>query len=106
MTPPIKHFVHQPGAPMMKEVDTSAQEAVTGTPRCNIWWFLLLVGGAIFCWLLGLSVKYLDISSQRDKIEGRSEEQFKHILYRLDELDKKLDKRVSSGKMADDLAGK
>lgn len=101
MSPPIKHFVHQPGSPVLQEShETRVQEAVTDSPRCNIWWFLLIAGGIVGVWLTGLTSRYLDMCSQRDRAETRAEEQFKHILYRLDQIDKKLEGAPSSGKSA------
>jgi hypothetical protein len=99
---PIKHFAHQPGSPAMEEVpqsDTAAREAVVEAPRCNIWWFLLIAGGIIGIWLCALTARHLDMQNQVGESRATQAEQYKHILYRLDEIDKKLDKRGSSAKM-------
>lgn len=106
MSPPIKQFVQRPGSPVLEEVETSVHEAVAESPRCNIWWFLMIAGGIISVWLGTLSMKHMDLRDQASDAKAAAtatqaiqNEQFKHILYRLDEIDKKLDKRVSSGKI-------
>ena len=106
MCPRVKQFIQRPGSSVMEEVSTAEQEAVSGGARCNIWWFLTIAGAVIFGWLGALTYKHLDLQDVTSDTKSRGEaynatqtEQFKHILYRLDEIDKKLDKRVSGTKM-------
>jgi|GEM_PF-4620204 len=95
----LKQFGQRPGSPVLEELGTAEREAVADYPRCNIWWFLVIAGSCIGIWLGALSLRHIDVQSQVDKSEATQAEQYKHILYRLDEIDKKLDKRVSSGKL-------
>jgi hypothetical protein len=105
MCPHAKQFVQRPGSPVLEEVETSVQEAVADSPKCNIWWFLVIAGGVFAVWLGTVTMKHLDLREETGKSQAVQQEQFKHILYRLDEIDKKLDKRVSSSKI-DTLASK
>ena len=96
-----KHCIHAPETGTEEgNVDTAAREAVSESPRCNIWWFLLIAGSVIGLWLGALSVGYQAL----DKNGAKQEEQFNNILYRLDEMNKKLDKRMSGVKMMEQLA--
>lgn len=102
MCPRPKQFVQRPGSSYLEEVTTAEQEAVTSGPKCNIWWFLIIAGTILVGWLGGLTYKHLDLRDEAVGVWSKSAaedatqvEQFKHILYRLDEIDKKLDKRVS-----------
>ena len=106
MCPRTKQFIQRPGSSVLEEVTTGEQEAVTGGPKCNIWWFLIIAGTVLVGWMGGLTYKHLELRDEAVNTWSKSSaedatqvEQFKHILYRLDEIDKKLDKRVSGTKM-------
>lgn len=103
--PPVKQFVQRVGSPVLEEVETGPAESVQTSPRCTIWWFLLIVGGVGVSWLGFLSLQAIDAKTQAGDAKTLAaenkavqSEQYKNILWRLDAIDKKMDKHLEDKK--------
>ena len=78
-------------------IPTSHEEAVSDSPRCNIWWFLLISGAILVGWLGYTTLKASSAERLASDMQTKADVQYLHIIYRLDQLDKKLDGHKPGG---------
>lgn len=92
-------------------IPTTHAEPVAKEPPCPIWWFLAICGMILIGWLSFLTLRATAADEATAKasaaaeaavetaktaatvLQARADAQYSHIVYRLDQLDKKLDRK-------------